>query len=246
MAKISTKNVKPTSAEGTPKTITPGNITAKINKIEVVPFPWDGDNKGLPEIILHLETKAIPGFTGFARDKDNPAAGNYEGQVGKVKAGAWPFKDFVGEKGTITKEQKMMSFLGDLTKALGLSEWFLAQDDKFETVEQLVQAMDTSKVFKDKFLNWCIAGSEYKNKQNYTAYNLYLPRFEYQKAPFEAVSTPKEKSKLIKFDPENSAHLYRSKKKTENVDEFGNDGTSAGEGGNDIITGGKDENDFEF
>jgi hypothetical protein len=69
-----------------------------------------------------------------------------------------------------------MIFLQNLCKSLGINSWFLEQDNVHDTVEELVAAFNKTAPFKDKYINFCIAGKEYVGKTGYTNYDMYLPK----------------------------------------------------------------------
>src|SRR5688572_1189717 len=183
---------------GLPKTIQPGNCSAKINRVELEKFPF---KEGAEHLILHLETtKPADDFEGFMIDKDNADLGRHDGQVGKVKASRWAFKDDTTKGGVqISKDREVMKFLLSLCTELGILKWFHAQDNKFETISDFVEAFNKQRPFENIFMNWCIAGREYKGKNNYTNYDLYLPKSTKSGKPFESEDIEVEQSKLLKF-----------------------------------------------
>lgn len=215
MGKLSTKNVKGT-AVSTPKEIQPGNNTCKINRISLDDMKF---KEGAKHITLHLETKPIgKDFEGFLKDKNNPESGTYKGQTGRVKSGEWAYSDGKTKGGKdVFRDDEILKFVKTLSVALGKSEWFEAQDDQHETIESLIEAFNKDEVYKDIYLNYCIAGKEYKNRQNFTTYELFLPKFSRDGASFES---PEAKiSKLIQFDQEK--HIKKPVRKE--VDEFATD-----------------------
>jgi len=159
-----------------PKTINPGNHTLKINSIELEDFRFIENAKHL---IIHVETKPIEGFEGFAIDKDNPEAGNYKGQIGRVKASQYAYADGETKSGIkIQRDKSIMMFLQNFCKTLGLTEWFIAQDRMHETIEDFINEFNKTAPFKDKYLEFCIAGKEYMNKSGYINYDMWLPKAE--------------------------------------------------------------------
>ena len=78
---LSTKDLVTSGGGGLPKTISPGNVTLKINKLELEDFSFI---EGAKHLLLHVETEPIDGFEGFLFDKDNEGLGRHAGQVGKV------------------------------------------------------------------------------------------------------------------------------------------------------------------
>ncbi len=213
MSKLNTKDIK-TGGGGVSKTLQPGNQQCKINGVELEEFKF---KPGAFHIILHMEGPDLgKDFEGFHINKDNESLGRHKGAVGKVKAGEWAFTDSVTPKGVeISRDQEILKFLKTLCTALGTLKWLDDQDNKHDTIESLVKAFNVDQPFKDKYLNYCIGGKEYKNKQGYTNYDLFLPKFSKAGSPFEALDA--KPSKILKY---NDADFLRKAKVTE-VPEFG-------------------------
>jgi hypothetical protein len=185
MAGLSTTNL-PTGG-GMAKTITPGNWSLKINKLEVEEFKY---KPAALHLLVHVETEAIDSFEGFWIDKDNESLGKYAGQIGTVKAGQYAFADGVTKSNiVINRDTEMMKFLQNICIALGIKEWFTAQDGLHNTIEEFVDAFNTKADYKNKFINFCIAGKEYMNKGGYPAYDLHLPKYSKSGAAFGAPGT---------------------------------------------------------
>lgn len=91
------------------------------------------------------------------------------------------------------------------------------EDGKHETIESLVIAFDKAKPFNKIFLNYCICGKEYMNKNNYLNYDLFLPKYTKAGTPFGPILKDPAKSKVLVFD----ADVHIKKKKTSEVTEFG-------------------------
>jgi hypothetical protein len=159
---------------GLPKTFAPGNHTLKINSVYLEDFKFIPD---AVHLMMNMETEPIEGFEGFMIDKDDASKGHYAGQIGRVKASQYAFADGETKSGIkIQKDRSIMIFLQNLCKSIGINDWFLAQDNKYDTIEQLVNAFATEAPFKDKYLEFCIAGKEYEGKTGYTNYDMWLPK----------------------------------------------------------------------
>ena len=212
---ISTKGKK--TGGSTPKEIQPGNNTCKINEIFSEDVKW---KDGAKHLIIQMETEPIGGdFEGFAVDKNDPAKGKFLGQVARVKAGEWPFSDGKTKGGVqIFREDETLRFIMSLFDALGKRDWLdkaTAKGDEFESVDALIEFINKEKPFDGIFLDCCIAGKEYKNKQGYDTHDLFLPKFSRKGVPFEKKGT--NSGKLLKFDA--SEHIKKNPK-AESVDEF--------------------------
>jgi hypothetical protein len=202
-----------TGGNGLPKTISPGNHVLKINSIELEDFRFI---EGAKHLILHVETEPIEGFEGFMIDKDNPDLGHYAGQIGKIKASQYAYADGETKSGQkIQRDRSIMIFLQNLCKSLGINDWFIAQDNMHETIEDLINAFNKNAPYKDKYLQFCIAGKEYVGKTGYTNYDMYLPKSEKGKYAFGELKG----GKILEYDEK--THL----KKVENTElkSFGDD-----------------------
>lgn len=219
---LSTANVK--TGGGTSKTIEPGNVQAKINSISVKPFSLKPENL---EIILNLETKPVgEGFEGFFIDPQDQSRGRHLGQVGRAKTTQWAYSDGKTKTGiAISRDNEMMKDLKRLCEQLGEDavQWFVDQDGKHMTIESLFEAFERDQVYKDRYLNFCVAGKEYMNKQGFPTWDLFLPRFSKAGVPFEKEGA--KPSRLITFNPND--HII--KKEKDSVSSFNDSNTSSGE-----------------
>ena len=222
--KLNTKDIK--TGGGASKTLEPGNQQCKINGVELEEFKL---KEGAYNLILHMEGPDLgASFEGFFINKDDESIGRHKGAVGKVKAGEWAFADGTTKSGIeVSRDQDILKFLKSLCTALGAaaSKWLIDQDGKHDTIESLVGVFNTDQPFKDKFLNYCLAGKEWKDKKGYTRYELFLPKFSKSGVPFE-ITTAKP-SKLIRYNDVD--HLKRAK--VTEVTEFGNSNETPLEGG---------------
>lgn len=213
---ISTKNIKETGSSNTPKTLSPGNITFKINNIRTEGVPYKSDALN---IILDVEGPDMGSdFEGFLIDKDDASQGRYAGQVGKIKCSEYPYADATTPKGIeISREVEMLKMLKDLCKATNSLEWLDSQDQKHETMQSMIEQFNADKPFKDQMLRACVCGKEYQNKNGYTNYDMFFPRFGKDGVPFENVSVDESKSRLITYN----ADIHIKKSKVTEVKSFG-------------------------
>lgn len=171
---LSTTDLGKEGGSGLPKTIGPGNNTVKVNSVYLEDFKFI---PGAFHLILNVETKPIEGFEGFMIDKDDESKGHYAGQIGRVKAAQYAFADGKTKSGAvINRDRSVLMFLQNFCKALGCTDWFQAQDNKFDTIQELVEAFNNDAPFKDKYLDVCLAAKEYEGKNGYTNYDLWLPK----------------------------------------------------------------------
>lgn len=237
MSKLGTKNVNDEPKEGVPKTLKPGNVSAKINSIKLESVKW---KEGAYNLVFNLEGPDLGEvFEGFQIDKDRPELGKAKGQVGRVKSDKWPYSDGTTKTGiVIERDVELLKFIKGLCRAIGKLQWFDSIDKKYDTIEELINALDTDAPFRNVWLNWCICGKEYMGKTGYMNYDLYLPKTTKQGIPFEMEQV--ESGNVFTFDP--NIHIEKERKATP-VEGFGNNTISPIDLGGGIIT---NNDDFEL
>jgi len=205
---LSTKDLQ--GSASVRKTIAPGNHTLKINSVNLEKFKFVEDAYHL---MLNLETEPVKDFEGFLLDPENPEKGNYKGQIGRVKAGKYAFADGETKSGIkVNRDRSILMFIKNLSKSLDVSEgenrfskWFSDQDDKHETIEEFVETFNNEIKSGEKvYINFCIAGKEYENRNGYINYDMFLPRAsrgEY--AMGDKVLNYNEETHLIKLPVKN-------------------------------------------
>jgi hypothetical protein len=209
---IGTKNVS-AGGNGVAKTIGPGNHKLKINSLIAEDFKFI---PGAIQIILNVETEPIEGFEGFMLDKDNESLGHYKGQIGRVKAGQYAFADGTTKSGVqIYRDDSILVFLKSICTTLGMLDWFDEQDNKHDTIEDFILAFNETAPYKDKYMDFCIAGKEYEGKTGYTNYDLYLPKSSRDGFAFAKV----ESGKHLLY----SEALHLKKLEAKKVESFGED-----------------------
>ena len=211
---LSTKDVKTGGGENfTNKTIQPGNVEAKINSVTLDRPSFLEADQGY-YFLLNLETaKPTDDFEGFLLDKDNPEGGRHEGQVGRVKIGKWPYKDNTFKGIEIKRDIEILKGIKRICTELGIEKWWKKVDEKFDTIEEFVDAFNKDKPFKDKMMTFCVCGREYYNKAGYIAYDLYLPKFGKEGKAFSTTE-----NETLVFNPDN--HIDYAQKPTP-VEDFG-------------------------
>jgi len=171
---LSTTDLAKEGGSGLPKTIAPGNLTLKINSVALEDFKFI---QGAYHLVVNVETEPISGFEGFLIDKDNESLGHYAGQIGRVKASQYAFADGKTKTGIeIQRDRSILMFLQKLCKTLGINEWFIAQDNAHDTIEEFVEAFNKDMPFKDIYFDACVAGKEYEGKSGYTNYDMWFPK----------------------------------------------------------------------
>ncbi len=187
---LSTKDVS-AGGQGPSKLIEPGNIMATISKIELDQPSFLVKDAGY-YLVLHLEGPNLgEEFEGFFIDKDNESLGRHKGQVGRVKYSKWPFKDGETKSGIqITRDIEIMKAIKQLGIRLGddTDNWFIEQDDKFETIEDLITAVNESGLYFKTPLNYCVASRQYMKQNGYTGNDCYLPKYNKNALPYEEIT----------------------------------------------------------
>lgn len=210
---LSTKNINIGSGSSVVKTFVPGNVKAKINSVSLEDYKF---KEGAKHLLLHIEGEDMgDGFEGFLIDKDNPEAGRYKGQIGRVRTSEYAYVTEETKFGMLDRDAEILKAIKSLCIALSITNWFDSQDEKHETIEEFVEAFNSDAPFKDKWLDLCLGGREYVNDAGYTNYDLFLPKFRKGMVPYEATGT--KDSKLIKFD----AAQHVKKKESKTVEHFG-------------------------
>jgi hypothetical protein len=220
---ISTKDViGTTGGSSVPKVIQPGNNDITVLNIKLEPARF---KEGGYDIILNVEGPDMgDGFDGFWIDKDNQTLGRHKGQVGRIRATEYPYADGTTKSGVeVSRDKELLRFLQTFCKETHSLGWFSEQDNKHETIESLFEALNNDKPFAGKVLRMCVGGKEYVNREGYTNYDLYLPKYNRGQVPFETIEVEEATSKVIPFDEQ----IHVKKRKVENVSSFGDDAPAA-------------------
>lgn len=220
---INTTNIETNSGNGNENFISPvlkpGNQVIKINYIKYEKFEFQDDAHNL---MLYCEGPELQnGFEGWMIDKNRPELGKASGQVGRVRATKWPLVEGLDSNGVNhDKNSEILSLIKHLCDATGSQKWLISQNEKHETVLDLLNAFINDEPFKDKWLRACLATKKYYNKDGYLNDDLYIPGFVVSKktndllyTPLELQETSDENSKIIEFDTK--YHEYIPQKKQE-------------------------------
>jgi hypothetical protein len=204
---LSTKDMSDGSGKIKP-VISVGNQKLKINSITFDQTPYD---KEAYNMVLHVESEPMKGsFQGFLVNKDDEKGSRYKGQVGRVRVSPYPFKDTTLPSGIeIKRDTEALKNLVFIAKTLGLRDELdvINADDIFEFVESANGILSGN----DIYINTCIAGREWENKEGYINYDLFLPRMSKDGIPLENLNVSSEESRLYTFDA--NKHVQKLKKK---------------------------------
>ena len=206
-----------------PKVIQPGNVVARVLDITLDVPPYDSSAYN---VVLTLETAPLgEGFEGLPINKDAPEMGNYEGQVARVQTQQYSYSDYTNKEGKTTlKEDMIFKWLWTFAKEIGASKDLIANNVEGSNIQEYVENAKKYLVGKDRWIHWCIGGSEYENKAGYTQYRLFIVKPEKNKYGYQLEVPGEKPSKLIDF---NEALHIKKKKSSESVDSFeGKDASS--------------------
>ena len=190
---LNTKDMSAGSGRTKP-VLDPGNHEVRINSITLDKTPYDAESYN---IHLHIESEPVGGdFEGFFRDYNNQSLGRYEGQVGRVRISPFPFKDTTLPSGReINKDQEILKHMITLAETLDMRDGL--DSIEAQTIEEFMT--ECGKLMEgSKFINMCIGGREWENKEGYINNELCLPRISKHGIAMEAVDA--ENSRLLKFD----------------------------------------------
>ena len=155
---LNTKDMSASSGRIKP-VLDPGNHKVRINSITLDQTPYDAESYN---IHLHVETEKIDGeFEGFFRDYNKQELGRYDGQVGRIRIGPFPFRDTTLPSGReIIKDQEILKNMIFLGETLGMRDGL--DSIEAETIEDFMT--ECNKLFTEgekgsKFINMCMIRS---------------------------------------------------------------------------------------
>jgi hypothetical protein len=172
---------------GLGKSFEPGVVLAHIYGAQVRTA-----KTGSKSLELTLEGPAIPGFEGWAIDREDPEGEKYKGQTARVSATIYT-KEYNSDD---VNKNEILSKLLVISDELGLRKKIdaLSKDGSITSIEQWVEA--AVKILKGNDLYFFIAGKEdeYNGK---VIVRLSLPKFKFASA---------DQTKLNVFDKSNKYH----------------------------------------
>lgn len=205
---LSIKNIK--TENKLSKTINPGNVKARIYDLTLTP----GYNTDSYNLVLFIETEPIDDFEGFYYDPKNPNMGRFEGQVGRIRYSQYAFESKTLPNGSvIDRDQSILKAIKVISDALNIFDTVSTVDA--ETIEEYIEEVKPLIVKADKYLFFCVAGKEYLNKEGYTAYDLFLPKYENKKS-----SIGNDMDAVIQYDEKKHIVNKVVKTQAQEVSEF--------------------------
>jgi hypothetical protein len=233
---LSTKDIQSSKGKSS-KTLSPGNVVAKITSIVLQ------EQKSNPDayfLVMNLEGEDMgPEFEGFMYDNNKPELGRAKGQVGRVKFSQYSYKDMTTKTGyDIPRDRQILRDIATLADNLGVRNDL--DDIQASDIQGFVR--QASRILSNGvFLRWCIAGNAYMKENGMKDYSLHLPKYN------KAITTPNFgslESVITTFNP--SIHVEDSTTEAEKVvDSWGKgseptaktNGTSSSSGGSWTPTG---------
>lgn len=184
------------------KGIIPGNYKAKINKFELWEEHWRQDN-GLFLVLRMETTKPTPDFEGYPINSEEPDGPKHDGLVGNVKFSTYAYKTkYDSRKGKeVERDVAMLEDLLRLCVELDCVEWFKEAQGKYDTIEEWIEAFNNAAPYKDKYLEVCIAGEQYFDKEGKLRTGLHFAKYEKEGtkyiSAYKSMLSPK---KIVQFD----------------------------------------------
>jgi hypothetical protein len=203
------------------KGIVPGNHKVRILKFSLPEEHWKNDDGLFLEMFMETE-KPSPDFEGYPIDKENPDGPKHEGYVGKVRFSSWAYKTkYVPFKAKeVSRNELILEDLLRLCVELECVEWFRNAQDKYATIQEWVEAFNTEMPYKDKWLNVCIRGDQYLDKEGKLRTSLSFAKYEkIDGAYHNAYISANSKKKLLAFDPDK----HYKKVEVPEVENFGDE-----------------------
>lgn len=202
---LSTKDMSAGSGKTRP-VISVGNQKVKINNITFDQTPYDKDAYN---VTLHVESEPVSGeFEGFLIDSTNQEGPRYKGQVGRVRLSPYAYKDATLPSGReVSRDQEVLRGMIFLAEVLGKRDELDAIEA--DTVEEFMVTANKKLSGNDTYINACIGGREWENKEGYINYDLFLPRNSKDGVSLEMCDV--ENSRLYSFSKEDHVRELKNK-----------------------------------
>lgn len=214
---LNTKDMSAGSGKTRP-VIDVGNQKIKINNITFDQTPYDKDAYNT---VLHVESEPVTGeFDGFLLDSTKQDGPRYKGQVGRIRLSPYAYKDATLPSGReVTREQEALKGMIFLSEVLNKRDEL--DSIEADTIENFMVSANEI-LSGDTYINACVAGREWENKEGYINYDLYLPRNSKDGVSLEALDT--DNSRLYTFSREEHVRVLKKKTPTESFEPSKNTG----------------------
>tara|TARA_R110000851_G_scaffold100671_1_gene216336 strand:+ start:2737 stop:3405 length:669 start_codon:yes stop_codon:yes gene_type:complete len=208
---LNTKDMSAGSGKTRP-VITVGNQKVKINKITFDQTPYDKDAYN---VVLHVESEPVTGdFDGFLVDSTDQNGPRYKGQVGRVRLSPFAYKDAKLPSGReVTRDQEVLKGMIFLSEVLDKRNEL--DNIEADTIEEFMVSANEM-LSGDTYINACIGGREWENKEGYINFDLFLPRNSKDGVALESLNN--DNSRLYAFSK--SEHVRELKSKTATAGTF--------------------------
>jgi len=217
---LSTKDMSAGSGKTRP-VINVGNQKLKINSITFDQTPYD---KEAYNVVLHVESEPVGnGFEGFLLDPSDASGPRYKGQVGRIRLSPFPYKDTTLPSGReISRDTEVLKAMIFLSEALDKRDEL--DNIEADTVEEFMKSAN-SMLSGDTYINACVGGREWENREGYVNYDLFLPRNSKDGISLESLNV--ENSKLYEFSKKD--HVKELKAKAQTTSSFEPANTNTGD-----------------
>jgi hypothetical protein len=219
---FNSKNFNPNAGSNIPKIMNPGTHYCRIVDIRIDRPPYSPEKEPM-FVVLTLEgIDRGPEFQGIAKDKMNPARGNYSGQIANVRSGRYPFTTYNYDGRQIKRDDQIFRWINNLAKQLGVLDKMNADNVEADTIEEYVEAVKKYVTDPELWAHHTIGGQEYftdgYDKPNY---RLFYPKNEGKLLPFSAMEDEHGMPvNFVDFDPQTHV-IVKEADASETVSEFG-------------------------
>lgn len=217
---FNSKNFNPNAGSNLPKIMNPGTHYCRIvdMKLDIPPY-----NKESYFIVVTLEGVEVGGeFQGIQKDKNNPALGNYSGQIANVRSGRYPFSDYTFQGRAIKRDDQIFRWVNNLAKQLNVLDKMNADNVEAGTIEEYVDAVKRYVTNPELWAHHTFGGQEYFSEgYDKPNYRLFYPKAEGKLLPFSGIEDETGRPvNLISFDAGKHIVAAKSEDAAEAVESF--------------------------
>ena len=213
----------PSAGNYVSKIINPGTHILRILDIE---FDIPSYDPSALSLVFLCETQPVGGeFEGLDVDKNNPSKGKYQGQIGKIKSGRYPFSEYKfqdrtsGSEKVVERDPQIFNWLMKMATQLNIFDQIKNSGIQSSEITDYINKIKP--FFIGKWAMFTVAGQEYFT-EGYTSanYRLFFPKPDYKKQLFPISALKDAEGKVIKLLPFNEAeHIVPAKKEDAQANE---------------------------
>lgn len=192
-------------SSGVSKIFDPGEHIVRILEMTFDIPNWDASAR---YIVLHLEGEPMgEDFEGLPVDKDRPELGNYAGQIARVKAMRYAFKDGEYQGRPISRDKDIFNWLMGFAQKIGKYEQMQQVTRAFATIDEFFDFACTVLCDPNNWLRVTLGGREYAKDNGHTGTDLHFPKKEKDSYPYTLASNT-DLTHFLRFD---ERHIERLK-----------------------------------